>query len=239
LVLLGPDRKFLWPGFGENSRVLKWIASRIGRNPTGKSVRTAIGYVPTPDAIDLSGLEVSDESMQLLTSVDAKEWQAEVSSIREFYAKFGSRIPETMVTELNELEKRLQVTEQAPPTLNKKLIAWVEQVRALCKPARIHWCTGTEEEYDEMCKELVRTGAFIKLNEKLRPNSYLARSDPKDVARVESKTYICSQSKDDAGAVIYLYSRVASFSARFLLFCLCSHYRSFKALLTIGPSLRK
>lgn len=69
--------QFLWPGFGENSRVLKWICGRIGRNPTSKSVRTPIGHVPTQDALDVSGLDLSDDDLASLTEVDCKEWLEE------------------------------------------------------------------------------------------------------------------------------------------------------------------
>jgi GTP-dependent phosphoenolpyruvate carboxykinase len=97
------------------------------------------------------------------------------------------------------LGERLHIEEEEPPTYNKNLLAWVESMRQLCKPDRVYWCTGTEDEYDKMCDQLVKNGTFIRLNDKLRPNSYLARSDPKDVARVESCTYICSKEKSDAG----------------------------------------
>ena len=77
--------------------------------------------------------------------------------------------------------------------------AWIERMAAHFQPANIHWCTGTEEEYNTMCQKLVDKGTFIRLNPELRPNSYACFSDPSDVARVEDRTYICSRLKEDAG----------------------------------------
>jgi phosphoenolpyruvate carboxykinase (GTP) len=100
------DGKWLWPGYGENSRVLKWIFEQASGE--GKAVKTSIGYMPTVDAIDRSGLDVSEADMAELLKVDVEEWKKEVASIREHYAKFGSKLPQELAAQLDELEKRLQ-----------------------------------------------------------------------------------------------------------------------------------
>ncbi len=82
---------------------------------------------------------------------------------------------------------------------HQQLREWIQEIVELCEPAQIHFCDGSQTEYDTLCNKLVETGTFIRLNPKLRPNSFLARSDPSDVARVEDRTFICSVSKEDAG----------------------------------------
>ena len=86
-----------------------------------------------------------------------------------------------------------------PYVRNARLIAWVADMVALCKPAHVHWCNGSQSEYQQLCQTLVESGTFRPLNPAKRPNSFLACSDPSDVARVEDRTFICSEDPQDAG----------------------------------------
>jgi phosphoenolpyruvate carboxykinase (GTP) len=100
------DGKFLWPGYGENSRVLKWIFERV--TGTGKAVDTPIGRLPAPGALDLSGLGVSEAAMSELLKVDVDGWLAEVPIMKQHFDKFGARMPQGLRDELGSIEQRLQ-----------------------------------------------------------------------------------------------------------------------------------
>jgi phosphoenolpyruvate carboxykinase (GTP) len=99
------DGKWLWPGYGENSRVLEWVFERVAGR--GDAVDTPIGFIPSPGAIDIEGVDVSKEDMDELLRVDNAEWRAEVPLIKEHYAKFGEHLPSTLYSELDDLEHRL------------------------------------------------------------------------------------------------------------------------------------
>ncbi|MCL2099112.1 MAG: phosphoenolpyruvate carboxykinase (GTP) [Oscillospiraceae bacterium] len=99
------EGKFIWPGFGENSRVLKWIVERL--SGTGKAVETPIGNLPAPGAIDTNGLNLSAADMEELTKVDTEAWLAEIESIKANYKSYGDRLPEELERQLTELENRL------------------------------------------------------------------------------------------------------------------------------------
>jgi phosphoenolpyruvate carboxykinase (GTP) len=101
----GADGKFLWPGFGENSRVLEWVFERCAG--TGGAVETPIGYLPAPGALPTDGLDVAAADLDLLLHVDADEWREEIPSIIEHFDSLGERLPAELRDELAQLEKRL------------------------------------------------------------------------------------------------------------------------------------
>ena len=100
-----PEGKFMWPGFAENSRVLKWIFERC--NGTAKAVDTPIGKLPAEGALDVTGLDVAPETMKALNAVDAEGWKAELPMIREHFATFGDDLPNALKEQLAALERRL------------------------------------------------------------------------------------------------------------------------------------
>jgi phosphoenolpyruvate carboxykinase (GTP) len=99
------DGNFLWPGYGENSRVLKWIVERVSGK--ANAVKTAIGYMPTPDAIDTEGLDISKETMEEILSVNKEDWLAEIESIKEHFKGYGPKLPKELWNQLDALEKRI------------------------------------------------------------------------------------------------------------------------------------
>lgn len=105
----GEDGRFLWPGFGENSRVLKWIVERL--EGTGGAVETPVGFVPSPADLDLSGLDVSAEDIEAALAVDTGEWRNELPQITEWFEKFGEKLPGVLWAELDALKARLGVHE--------------------------------------------------------------------------------------------------------------------------------
>ena len=102
------EGKFIWPGFGENVRVLRWIAQRCAGSDQDKAQKTPIGYIPADGALDLSGLDLPDGIIQELLHIDNQAWLNELTDQREFFAKFGDRLPQEIITELDALEQRLR-----------------------------------------------------------------------------------------------------------------------------------
>jgi len=99
------DGKFLWPGFGENSRVLEWVFRRC--NGEGETVDTPVGMVPAPGDLNLDGLEISDEALGELLTVDAGQVKAQLPQVEEFLAQFGDKLPDEIAAQLEALRERL------------------------------------------------------------------------------------------------------------------------------------
>ena len=99
------SNKFLWPGYGENSRVLKWICERV--DGAGKAQKTPIGNLPTPDALDLSGLNLPAENVKKLLAVNVADWKKEIVDVTANYAKFGNHLPKQLNEQLDNLRQRL------------------------------------------------------------------------------------------------------------------------------------
>jgi phosphoenolpyruvate carboxykinase (GTP) len=96
----------LWPGYGENSRVLKWIFDRL--DGKANATKTAIGYLPSPADIDVSGLNVTEADMNALLSIDSEGWKSALPQMRDHYAQFGAKLPAPLTTALDELESSLK-----------------------------------------------------------------------------------------------------------------------------------
>jgi phosphoenolpyruvate carboxykinase (GTP) len=101
----GEDGRFLWPGFGDNSRVLKWVVERLeGR---ASAVETPIGMIPTVESLDVTGLAMSAQDLEAALRVDPDEWRAEIPQVSEWFAKFGDKLPAVLWAELDALKARL------------------------------------------------------------------------------------------------------------------------------------
>jgi phosphoenolpyruvate carboxykinase (GTP) len=100
------DGHFLWPGYGENSRVLKWIHERV--EGTGRAVKSPIGNLPAPEALDLSGLDVPAEDLNTLLTVDVESWEKETADLSDYYDGFGDRLPHALRRQLEALQERLR-----------------------------------------------------------------------------------------------------------------------------------
>ena len=127
------DGKFLWPGYGENVRVLKWMVERIRGG--GQAQETPVGFVPAPGALDLGGLDVTAAQMQAALRCDAGEWLTALQDLDEFYGSFGSRLPRTIATQLAETRRkfgarstaaagRAQAAVDTAPRLTPPLSRW-------------------------------------------------------------------------------------------------------------------
>ncbi|MGZ3633027.1 MAG: phosphoenolpyruvate carboxykinase domain-containing protein, partial [Parachlamydiaceae bacterium] len=101
--------KWLWPGFGENSRVLKWIFERVSGQAEDKAVKTPIGYVPSEDALDMNGLNLSKEALKSLLHVDKEAWLNEAKEMHLYLNKFEGRLPQGIQEELSALQERLKI----------------------------------------------------------------------------------------------------------------------------------
>ncbi|HEY2638209.1 MAG TPA: phosphoenolpyruvate carboxykinase domain-containing protein, partial [Solirubrobacteraceae bacterium] len=99
------DGKFLWPGFGENSRVLEWVFRRC--EDKADAVETPIGLVPAEGALDVEGLDIAAENLEELFAIDPDEWREQLPQVHEYYAKFGEDLPDELSAQLAALEKRL------------------------------------------------------------------------------------------------------------------------------------
>jgi phosphoenolpyruvate carboxykinase (GTP) len=103
------DGRFLWPGFGENGRVLKWVVERL--EGSAAAAETPIGHVPTPDSLDTAGLDLDRADLAAVLRVDPAEWRAEVASVSEWFTTIGGKLPTVLWSELDALKARLGVTD--------------------------------------------------------------------------------------------------------------------------------
>lgn len=151
--------KFLWPGFGDNSRILKWVIDRIN-GVAGAPKQTAIGLVPHPSQINtigrallkkellnlqFTGMDISAATMEKLLSVDVTHWRREILDVHKFIEGFGAAAPKFILDHVSTIEQRLDIGHNTPATTNKKLLQWVAHWASVFEPESIFWVDGTEQ----------------------------------------------------------------------------------------------
>ena len=192
------EGRFIWPGSGENSRVLKWVCGHV--DGTGKARPTPLGYLPTVDALDTDGIDTTPVEMAHLLSMDIEGWLKEIPEVCKYYHQFGERLPDILLHNLDELEGLLcgSATTVAL-TQSDALLSWVESMKQFLAPDAVHWCNGSDAEYNFCCDQLVQQGTFVRLAAAKHPNSFVAQSNPNDAVWHSKEVFVGSKNQEEVG----------------------------------------